>query len=419
MGRRNLLLLTIDAWRADFVDGYFNVALTPNLSAHRGRTVRFDGLHSNGPWTTPGLLPMFTGEGPARHGVHWAWSQPRPDSRGLASVLAAAGFDVPNVCYLNQVGNYFHLGYDPATSPAYPKAPDDPVLFDALTAHAGKRAPFFGWYHYKFVHLPYWPAVAHREALGIRDAALAPRLLASVCKEFVVERARFPLDPVADAEPVRRLYAAGVRQMDVWLGRVFAHIQALDLWDDTTIVLTSDHGEELLERGHVGHASTAEHALLNEELLRIPLLVLDARMAAPGTAGMSYGADLRLEGRDLFPTLLGLAGVEAPAGHGGVDVSDLVLAPERFIAPPGFARRPFLLHSARMGYRTPKSHAAHALYGLTVGREKLIVERYETERASLYDLVADPGETTPALDLDQVARRVADLTAMWELAAGD
>ena len=72
---------------------------------------------------------------------------------------------------------------------------------------------------------------------------------------------------------------------------------------NTTIVITADHGDELLEHGHVGHASTAHYATLYEELLRIPLLIIDPRIREPR----------RSQGRvwlaDLLPTLLGMAGV--------------------------------------------------------------------------------------------------------------
>lgn len=392
MPKRSLLLLTIDAWRADFLDTYAGVALTPSLSDRlaAGGSARFDAVWANGPWTTEGLIPMFTGQTPPQHGVGLAWSQPRPETRGLFACAAAAGLDVPNLCYLSQVGNYFNLGLDPATAPPYPHGPDEPLLFEALAAAARSGRPFLGWYHYKYVHLPYWPAAEHRAALGVDEAALPARLRDGVCREFVLPRATCPLDAAADAEPVRRLYAAGVRQADAWLGRIFETLDRLGLSESTTVVITADHGEELLERGHCGHASTAEHALLTEELLRIPLLVVDARIAG----ARRLGAEVRVQGADLFPTLLSLAGV-APPPSAGVDLSPLLLEPGAFAPPPGFATRPFLFRSARMGYRTPEHLASHALYGLCDGRMKVVAERYEAERAALYDLSADPGENTP------------------------
>ena len=338
--------------------------------------------------------------------LHGASHRIMPD-RIETGTFAAAGHHVPNLCYLSQVGNYLNLGYPPHTAPPYPKAPDDPVLFDGLSDAATRGAqPFFAWYHYKFVHLPYWPEAPYRRALGVDDTTLPPRLRDSVCREFVVPRAQFPLEPTADADAVRRLYAAGVLRMDAWLGEVFAHVDRLGLTESTTIVVTADHGDELLERGHVGHASTAEHASLHEEVLRIPLFVIDSRID-----GLRRRPE-RVQGLDLFPTLLALAGLDPPPGAAidGVDVSTLALAPERFVAPPGFETRPFLFHSARMGYRTPPELHGHAQFGLSDGRHKVVVEHYENTRVALYDLIRDPGETAPAShgpEVDAAAVRLA------------
>ena len=84
-------------------------------------------------------------------------------------------------------------------------------------------APWFAWYHYKYVHLPYWPAPTYRRMFGIDDQALPARLSDSVGKLFVVPRGEHVLLP-DDREAVQRLYAASVRQMDDFLARVQASL---------------------------------------------------------------------------------------------------------------------------------------------------------------------------------------------------
>ena len=403
--RRNVVLVTVDAWRADFVDAHAGVALTPSLAAVADRTVRFDAAYANGPWTSPGLVSLFTGESPARHRVHYEWSRPRTGGPAVAATLAAAGFDVPNLCYLNRVGNYANLGYDPAGAPDYPHDPDDDLLVPALRALRDRRAPAFLWFHYKFVHLPYWAGASYRRALGVDDAAIHPRLRASVCQGFVVPRGQFRLEPDEDRAMVRRLYAAGVLQMNEWLGRVLEELDHGDgaLGARTALVITADHGEELLDHGHVGHASTAHHATLHEEVLRIPLLIVDAR-----ARGGARCVPARVQQVDLFPTLLSLAGVAPPAGGPGVDLAPLVLGAGRGggaaaagAAAAGAAAaapdpaRPFLFQSARMGYLTPRTHEGQEIEALSDGTRKIVVERYDESRTLLYDLAHDPGETAP------------------------
>ena len=384
MDRFNVILLTIDAWRPDFVDAHAGVRLTPALDAVADRTVRFERAYCTAPWTLPALVSVFTGQPAAEHGVHFEWSTPPAGGPALAATLRAAGFHAPNLTYLNHLDNYANLGFDSAQPQAPPLSAGDPALTDAL-AHTPE--PFFFWYHYKFVHLPYCPAERFRQALDVVD--VPSRLRESVGSGFVVPRARFGLQP-EDAAVVRRMYAAGVLEMDAWLAGVLTALQARGLQDRTSLVLTSDHGEELLEHGHVGHASTAHHATLFEEVLRIPLLVVDPRVTHPRRVAA------RVQATDLHPTLHSLAGVPPPASPAAdspaADLSAAVFgAGEPDVAPD----RVFSFHSARMGCPTPRDLADQVIEGTSDGRTKRIIERYEATRRLRFDLERDPGELEP------------------------
>jgi arylsulfatase A-like enzyme len=214
----------------------------------------------------------------------------------------------------------------------------------------------------------------------------------SVGRLFVVPRASYPL-LLEDRELVRRLYAGAVRQMDDFLARVVDTLTATSQLARTTVILTSDHGEELLEHGHVGHASTSHYATLYEEVLRVPLLFIDSRMAAQTLTA-------RVQGQDLFPTLLRLAGEDPrlPAASPAVDLSGLLFTPAAVLPDALAADRVLTFQSARMGYQTPRSHATQVVSGFSDGRKKYIFEQYETPRRLLYDLQADPGEQAPILD---------------------
>lgn len=411
----NLVLITIDAWRADFVDEFNGVPLTPTLAPHAQAALRCDNTYANGPWTSPPLISVFTGQGSGRHGVHYEWDAPRPGGPALARRLVEAGYEVPNLCYLNRVGNYQNLGYAAAESPGYPHGVDDDLLLPALRSRRESARPFFLWYHYKYVHLPYWPAEPFRRALGIEDDAVSARLRESVCKEFVVPRQRFQLLP-EDQPMLRRLYAANVLQMDAWLGRVLDEVRGGPLGDRTHVIVTADHGDELLEHGHVGHASTAHHAHLYEEVLRIPLLFFGPGIK-PGRRAE------RVQGADLYPTMLGLAGVPglavdpAEGACDGVDLRPLLRGEPLQVADD----RPFYFRSSRRGYQTPRAEAGQEVEGFSDGRRKLIVERYDgPERVALYDLKADPGETRPLEDKSdpEVVGALTELSALRAAQAG-
>jgi arylsulfatase A-like enzyme len=91
-------------------------------------------------------------------------------------------------------------------------------------------------------------------------------------------------------------YDENVRRVDDALAKLFGALDALDLWKDTVVIVTSDHGEEFLEHGQVGHERT-----LSAEALAIPLLV-----AAPGIAPRVAEEVVGLA--DLVPTVLELTG---------------------------------------------------------------------------------------------------------------
>lgn len=400
--RRNLILLTIDAWRPDFVDSHDGVRLTPALDPWRRRMVGFANAYANAPWTSPALLSMFSGEPAHRHGVHFEWSTPRPHGPALAANLAAAGWHVPNLCYLNRLVNYRHLGYELARSPQPPAGPTDSTLLDAI---ASTPEPFFLWFHYKFVHLPYDAPARYRSRWALGDV---PRhLQGSVGSGFVVPRQTFKLDR-QDRHVIRKMYAAGVLQMNDWLAGVLQAVEARRLQDRTALVLTSDHGEELLEHGHVGHASTAHHATLYEEVLRVPLIVLDPRITAPRVL------QRRVQGLDLFPTLHRLAGLPAP------DCEGFDLTPALFAGrEPSVARdRPFVFCSATMGCPTPRERAHERIDGVSDGAHKLVVLRDTQTQTHLYDLRRDPRERQPvrAAKVEQRLLRIlkqARSSATW------
>jgi hypothetical protein len=93
----------------------------------------------------------------------------------------------------------------------------------------------------------------------------------------------------------------------------------------TIVVLTADHGEELLEADGIGHASTTLDSVPRPELQRIPLLV---RLPDGRGAGRLQPGAIRQQ--DVLPTLLGLVGVRTPELSDdpalvGVDLSQRLL----------------------------------------------------------------------------------------------
>jgi arylsulfatase A-like enzyme len=63
-------------------------------------------------------------------------------------------------------------------------------------------------------------------------------------------------------------YDAGIRYSDDNLGEFFAFLKELGIWDDTLLIVTSDHGEEFMEHNRIGHGNG-----LFDTLVRVPLII--------------------------------------------------------------------------------------------------------------------------------------------------
>jgi arylsulfatase A-like enzyme len=113
---------------------------------------------------------------------------------------------------------------------------------------------------------------------------------------------------------MRQLYAAEVTLVDVWLGRFLDRLEALGLAENTLLVLVSDHGVLLGERGWVGKRYSEMH----EELTHVPMA-----MRHPSGKGRGRTSSYYASTHDVGPTVLSVLGVDAPAGMNGVDLSPL------------------------------------------------------------------------------------------------
>jgi arylsulfatase A-like enzyme len=198
------------------------------------------------------------------------------------------------------------------------------------------------------------------------------------------DRARLGADDIAF---LRGRYQSEVSRVDRAIGELVAGLKARGLYDDALFVVTSDHGEEIMDRSWIGHTRT-----LFEELVRVPLVVrLPARAAGP--AGSVVESPVSLV--DLASTLLDLDGLAADGQGFGRGRSFRDLALERGPA----VRRYLYLHS---DFEPPLAGDAAAekrtlLWGVLDAEKNLkwIVDRHPERAPSgmLFDLGADPGET--------------------------
>ncbi|MCI0651399.1 MAG: sulfatase-like hydrolase/transferase, partial [Planctomycetes bacterium] len=242
-----------------------------------------------------------------------------------------------------------------------------------------------------------------RTSFGADDRAMVARLLewldaapaAEPCLSvFLPIAGHHPYGaPVAGPFPVREEfdeYRNALHFADGVVGALLDGLAARGRLERTLIAITGDHGEAFEQHpGNVGHVF-----YLYEENVRVPLLI-----AAPGIEGFARRVRGCASHVDLAPTLLDLLGIAAPPGFEG----RTLLGPEPRLA----------LFAADYSL---------ALVGLRDGDWKFIGDP-GGDHGELYDLAADPRETTnlSLRDSDHAARAALyrDHLAAWARAQHD
>jgi len=381
--RPNVLLITVDTFRPDHLGSYgYERATSPALDALAADGALFRNTISSSSWTTPGLLSALTALWAPSHGVDVRGKSLRPGTATMASLLREGGYAAPDILYLSSIPNMQNLGLTPSFADRNRYLPNgDAVLFRALEAYADST--FFLYYHYRNLHLPYDPTPPYDRMFtpkGYDRSGFAQDRIATVRSNVTIPEGSVRFTE-QDSAWIRGLYDGQVREMDdTFFGPLTAHLKRLRLYEKTLVIVTADHGEELLEHGFIGHPSTSFKGNVYDEAVRIPLM-----MVGPGIpAGRIVDAQVR--NVDILPTVLDLLDLPIP-GH----LHGRSLVPR--IA--GEATRPdtAFVETTPGGYQATQEMLKTRLRAVRTQRWKLIhTSGPGDEVFELYDLEADPEE---------------------------
>ena len=295
-----MLIVSIDTLRADRVGCYGQARpTTPALDRLAAEhAVRFAHAFAESSWTLPSHTTMLTGLHPLTHGVR------RPEQALAAGpggpLFLAQALDASHYAFGVTDGGWLssEWGFDLGFESFHAEDRDIDAAVELVlqyVRHRTPRGPWFGFLHTYDVHCPYDPPPPY--AGTFRSPEAEPIEVAGRCGNphfnamtLTPGQARFLSDR----------YDEDVRRVDDALAHLFAALDELDLWKNTVVIVTSDHGEEFLEHGQIGHERT-----LSREALSIPLLI-----AAPGCAPRVVSEPVGLA--DLVPTVLELCGSEDP-----------------------------------------------------------------------------------------------------------
>ncbi|MFU8805347.1 MAG: sulfatase, partial [Bradymonadaceae bacterium] len=198
-----------------------------------------------------------------------------------------------------------------------------------------KDEPFFLYLGTIDPHVTYR---RHEEFIGLYDddANYTGRFRRHMSGEDLglVKARKLPLD---DREKLRviNLYKNEITFNDSAFGYVREQLEEAGIWDQTMVVVTSDHGEEFWEHGSVGHGHN-----VHQEMVHVPMFFYYPPLIPAGTV-VDAGADVI----DIMATVLDIIGVDRPEGQQGKSVLPLIFNQHGGYPEPAVATQ-YMLHYA-------------------------------------------------------------------------
>ncbi|HJZ98673.1 MAG TPA: sulfatase [Candidatus Solibacter sp.] len=345
--RPNVLLIVMDTVRADHLSLYgYNRDTTPNLRALARDSVVYPNTLAPSDVTLTSHASLFTGMYPSWHG---AYCDPPNATYGgtlsaktptLAEITKANGYStlavVANMFLRSDFGlgrgfDEFHLPRPVALLPA-----DTPYLlrravrrglavgfdtgqFDRLfslgeeiDAHLfpalakNGQKPFFVFMNYMDAHFPYVPPAPFHNVFPGQKAGYTQQ-------DLEIDQGHIIGGQTASLVYLQHClskYDGGIAYVDAQIGKVVEWLKRHQAYDNTMIVVASDHGEAFGERSYIGHGNSPYN-----NVLHVALMIKYPGNAHPGVESQPVSLI------DVAPTVLNTLGLKAPTALQGRDLT--------------------------------------------------------------------------------------------------
>lgn len=321
--RLNVVVAVLDTARGlDTVPA--NRSLTPTFASLAAEGIEYRRAFASAPWTLPSHAGLLTGTYTSFHGTHGANPVLDDDLETLPEVFSANGYETRAVSTNTWISDEFGFdrGFD-TFRPGWDTSEWDGAASDAVEddeqrtrATEGIRAagttdaaldlvpagggdPFFLFVNYIDAHFAYAPPeryVRGRLPEGF-DYGAAVDVLDDPRQYNAGGVSLSPDERAA----LRALYRGELAYLDDNLGRLVDGLRDAGVWEDTLLVVTSDHGENIGEHGFVGHQYS-----LYDTILHVPLVVVG------GSFDRGRSSDRLVQLPDLPATIVDEVGIKAP-----------------------------------------------------------------------------------------------------------
>jgi arylsulfatase A-like enzyme len=319
----HIIMVVLDTVRQDHLSLYgYERNTSPNLSAMADYATVFNTAYATSCWTSPSHASLFTGLYASGHQSTQEKWHLEQSLETMAELLAARGYETVGVTGNAVIRNDAGFGQGFKTyheswrkTEASPKKAQDKkelqpkLTTDALTVkwiksyfeRRDSKRPLFLFVNLIGAHTPYNSC---GDNCGIYGSEIMSGLVFNEWRDYYRGRQKMGKP---QWKRLTNLYDAELRELDNNFGKILGIVNDNLRKKNTFFAVTSDHGENLGDHGHVSHVFS-----LHESTTRIPMMI---RYPEHFEKGLKSQRPVQLV--DLFPTILELAGVkEIPKHHG-------------------------------------------------------------------------------------------------------
>ena len=358
----NVILIAIDSLRADHLRCYgYERNTSPNIDRFVDDGILFEKAISASSWTYPSMTSLFTSKHPSILNTTSYFNKFGNWNLVIAEFLRNYKYHtcalVANPDFIEKLGisQGFEVFVNIKSDENYLSSPE--ITNEAIDfLNNNKKEPFFLFLFYFDPHHNYFLHEDYNHYPDYRGNLKSNQSIGSY-KGF-----RPKLDTLSenDIRFLEACYDSEINFADEYLGRLFAELKKLDIYDDSIIILTADHGDEFMERGDLGHGQS-----LYQELIHVPLII---KLPYNKNKGMKLENYVSLI--DIVPTLINFLGLN----HFSLDLQGRVL------------------NSQEANNDTRETAIISEDPGKCIiqGQKKLIID--EENNMLLYDLSRDPLE---------------------------
>jgi len=320
-GMPNVILISIDTLRSDHLSCYgYRRSTSPNIDEVARQGAMFVNSYAQAPWTLPSHATMMTSLYPSSHGVKFMdnirfggyyINMLDKSHTTLAEILKANGYKTWAITSVIWLSSRFNMDQGFDRMDVNPEQHTAEAILKKARRWISKThdEPFFLFLHFFDVHNYESPASFENLYQSSEyNGALKddPTIVMSNTVESMSEQ---------DINYVTNLYDGSINYVDYQLGLFFDWMKKNDRYENSLIIITSDHGEEFWEHGGKGHGFT-----LYEEQLKVPLII-----KAPNNNETRSHQPRSLVGViDITPTVLDYIGLPSRSNFEGISLRPLM-----------------------------------------------------------------------------------------------